>query len=63
MVLSSFDNSIETTKYLVEDAGVLVKPGIFFRPDGDRFLRVVYCVDEDAIRKGMVRVVKAMSSA
>ncbi len=63
MVPSSFDDSIEFTRYLVENAGVLVKPGIFFGPDGDRFFRVVYCVDEDAIRKGMVRVAKAMSRA
>ena len=63
MVPSSFENSIEFRKYLVENAGVLVKPEIFFWPDGDRFFRVVYCVNKYEIRKGMVSVAKAMSRA
>ena len=56
----SFGGSMELTKYLAEKVGVIVKPGVFFGPDGDRYFRVVYCVDDKVIRKGMARVARAM---
>ncbi len=60
-VPESLSGSIELTKYLAEKVGVIVKPGVFFGPDGDRYFRVVYCVDDKVIREGMARVARTMN--
>lgn len=55
-----FEGSLSLAKFLAENAGVIVKPGVFFGPDGDRNFRVVYCGEEKAIEEGIARIAKAM---
>lgn len=52
-VPGSFRGSIEFTRFLVEEAGVLVKPGMYFGPAGDNNFRLVYCKDEKVIARGV----------
>jgi aspartate/methionine/tyrosine aminotransferase len=53
---------MDLTKYLVTKAGVLVKPGIYFGPDGDAYFRIVYCRDERVIREGVRRIAAALAA-
>lgn len=56
----SFKNSMEFTEFLVLNAGVLVKPGIYFGPQGKDNFRIVYCKDEKTITEGMERIRKVL---
>jgi aspartate/methionine/tyrosine aminotransferase len=55
-----FKDSIVFTEFLAENAGVLVKPGIYFGPEGGKYFRIVYCRDEKTIIEGMKRIAKAV---
>jgi aminotransferase len=59
-VPAGFGGSTSFAEYLVEKAAVLVKPGHFFGPEGERFFRMVYCRDEKVIKQGLKRIAKAM---
>lgn len=61
-VPAGFSGSIELTMYLARRAGVLVKPGIYFGPDGDQFFRMVYCRDDRVIRAGVRRIAFALAA-
>ncbi len=52
--------SMEFTRFLAENAAVLVKPGKYFGPDGDSHFRIVYCKDEEEIEMGVQRIAKAL---
>jgi aspartate/methionine/tyrosine aminotransferase len=55
-----FKDSVVFTEFLAENAGVLVKPGIYFGPDGGKNFRMVYCKGEKTIIDGMERIRKTM---
>ncbi len=55
-----FNDSMEFTKFLVDKARVLVKPGIYFGPAGEKHVRLVYCGTEELIAKGLRRMKKAL---
>jgi aminotransferase len=58
-----FRGSIDFTKFLVENAGVLVKPGIYFGPAGDKNFRVVYCKDADVLEEALERMSEIMTQS
>ena len=55
-----FKGSIEFTKFLANRAQVLVKPGAYFGPSGDRNFRMVYCKPDQTIVEGLRRIRKAL---
>lgn len=59
-VPNRFKGSIEFTKFLANRAQVLVKPGVYFGPSGDRNFRMVYCKPDETIVEGLNRIRKAM---
>ena len=57
-----FQGSQQFAEYLVENAGVLVKPGIYFGPSGDKNFRIVYCKEEGLLKEALQRISVAMKS-
>lgn len=55
-VPEGFGGSRKFTEFLVETAGVLVKPGVYFGPAGDRNFRVVYCKDQEVLEEAIQRM-------
>jgi aspartate/methionine/tyrosine aminotransferase len=58
---SRFRNSMQFTKFLVK-SGVMVKPGIYFGPHGDKNFRIVYCREDSVLKEGMERIAGALKS-
>ncbi len=56
--VAKFENDIEFTKYLLEEAKVAVVPGSAFGYEG--FLRISYCNADEEIIEGMERIKKAL---
>jgi len=51
-----FKGSESFASYLVKEASVLVKPGVYFGPDGDSNFRVVYCKEHSTLTEAMRRI-------
>jgi aspartate/methionine/tyrosine aminotransferase len=62
-VPSRFAGSMPFARFLALEAGVLTKPGAYFGPDGDRYVRIVYCRDDGEIRRGTRRIAGALAAA
>jgi aspartate aminotransferase len=56
--VAKFDNDVEFTKYLLEEAKVAIVPGSAFGYEG--FARISYCNSDDEIIEGMERIKKAL---
>jgi aspartate aminotransferase len=57
-----FNDSIEFTKYLLAKANVLVKPGIFFGPNGDKNFRIVFCRSQEELENAFNRIEKIIKN-
>ena len=58
-----FRGSVRFAEFLVEKAGVLVKPGVYFGPAGDQNFRVVYCREEEVLKEALERISEVMLEA
>ncbi len=58
-----FSGSENFTEFLVENAGVLVKPGIYFGPAGDRNFRLVYCKEQEVLEEALQRMSEIMKQS
>ena len=59
----SFTDSQKFTEFMVEKTGVLIKPGIYFGPDGKMNFRLVYCRDRKVLRQAIKKMSGAMKKA
>ena len=53
-------NSVETSKYILENAGVSTVPGIEYGNSGDGYIRISFAVPEDKLREGIKRIIDAI---
>jgi aminotransferase len=54
-----FKGSEQFAKYLAKHVAVLVKPGIYFGPDGDSYFRIVYCKEREILSRALNRICQA----
>ena len=57
-----YKNAEELTEMILHQANVFITPGMIFGSNGDRYIRISLCADENKIKEAFTRIVAALSS-
>ena len=57
-----YENSLEFSKQLLKQCGIIVTPGLSFGKEGERYVRIALVVNEEQIEEAAKRIQEARSS-